>query len=288
MNVYVNNFTILTLSGACQSLSRFQFSRGSRWGAMTSRHSARFHFTSGSFTSFSMRSSFAALACLSFLLVCTAQPSSAAVTYLLKNQRAGTDYGLRLDNLITTGFYFFDFEDPGSAMFLEYDAATKQIRIFGVAYGGRSGGSRFSTDDGESGYWDINFTYRSNVQDNGSTDPGMLEIMSSPANSVGNNGSIQLRGGYPAIMLYEDKSLSFGGVTFLMKPDGEGAGPGGTDLPGVQVGRGWLSYNSNNSSTGAIQDWAFVAVVPEPSIPMAAGVGAFFLIARRRRSAVPV
>lgn len=221
------------------------------------------------------------------LSVCflTMLPSPAAVTYILKNQRPGTDYGLRLDNLVTNGLYFFDFEDPSSAMFLEYDAATKQVRIFGVAYGGRSGGSRFTTDPGESGYWDIEFTYRNNVQDNGSSDPGLLEIMSSPANSAGNFGFIRLRGGYPAILLYEDRSDSMGGVTFLMKPDGDGAGPGGTDVPGVQVGRGWLSYNSNNSATGAIQDWAFVAVVPEPSVPLAFGLGAGLLVVRRKRRA---
>jgi hypothetical protein len=86
------------------------------------------------------------------------------------------------------------------------------------------------------------------------------------------------------IALYEDNSTSFGGVTFLMKPDGKGAGPGGTDVAGVQAGRGWLCYSSNNTSGGGVQDWAFVAV-PEPSVPMAAGVGMLFLLARRRRSA---
>jgi hypothetical protein len=103
-------------------------------------------------------------------------PGIGAVTYVLNNQRPGTDYGLRLDNLVTQGMYFFDFEYPGAKMLLSYDSATKQVHIFGVAFGGKSGGSRFSTDPGESGFWDINFTYRTNVQDNGSGDPSLLEI----------------------------------------------------------------------------------------------------------------
>jgi hypothetical protein len=220
----------------------------------------------------------------SLLFISSMMPASAAVTYVLNNQRPGTDYGLRLDNLVSQGLYFFDFEYPGARMLLTYDPATKEVHIFGVAFGGKAGGSRFSTDPGESGFWDINFTYWTNVQDNGSGDPSLLEIFSQNANSAGNNGSIQLQGSSNVIALYEDNSTSFGGVTFLMKPDGKGAGPGGTDVAGVQAGRGWLCYSSNNTSGGGVQDWAFVAV-PEPSVPMAAGVGMLFLLARRRRSA---
>lgn len=231
-----------------------------------------------------MKSPVVARVFLLLAIICTMSHAPAAVTYLLKNQSPDSNYGLRLDNLVSTGLYFFDFEDPGSAMFLEYDAATKRVRVYGVAYGGRSGGSRFTTDPGESGYWNINFTYASNVQDNGSADPGLLEIMSTPANAIANNGFIQLQGGFPAILLYEDRSLSMGEVTFVMKPDGKGAGPGGTDVPGIQAGRGWLTYNSNNAATGAIQDWAFVAVVvPEPSVPLATAFGSLFFWVRRRR-----
>ncbi len=85
-------------------------------------------------------------------------------TYRLANHPDGNaaspHYGLRLDELfdVTPGaadIFTFDFEAPGTAVFLDYDGAS--IRIFGRAFGGRDVGSSY--DPAYKGYIDIDFTY---------------------------------------------------------------------------------------------------------------------------------
>ena len=50
--------------------------------------------------------------------------------------------------------------------------------------------AHFSTDPGESGFWDINFTYRTNVQDNGSgVSAAQITNMFQPLNRLGREHS---------------------------------------------------------------------------------------------------
>ncbi|MEM9237841.1 MAG: hypothetical protein AAGB14_13795, partial [Verrucomicrobiota bacterium] len=230
--------------------------------------------------------SFVRILLLSVVLVHSAQ---AVLIYRLFNhpdQDGSADYGLRLNNLgrdLSGGdggfetIWEFDFDDPrADGMFLTFDEALGEVRIFGSAYGGRVIGGAYSTDPDEVGKWTFDFLYTSNVQSLNPTDAAMLEVWVTPKDGDANSGTLQLEGSSEVIPFYEDPSASNGNVTFEFRPDGHRLGPGQTTLPGDDtfVGRGWLSYEINDQlqSLGT-QDWIFTAeVVPEPSSALLVGL----------------
>jgi hypothetical protein len=96
----------------------------------------------------------------------TSAASAASIqtgTYRLSNHPDGAaanpTYGMRLDELfnVTGGHdvFTFDFEAPGSAMYLDYDGTS--IHIYGTAFGGRDIGSSY--DPAHSSAVEIDFYY---------------------------------------------------------------------------------------------------------------------------------
>ena len=96
-----------------------------------------------------------------------ASPASAALFRLHSHPDGGARpplYGLRLDGLSTgntNDIFTFDFDYGTSEMFLDYDGST--IHIYGTAYGGLNSGSGYAAPGADVGYFDIDFTYTTNV-----------------------------------------------------------------------------------------------------------------------------
>jgi hypothetical protein len=89
-------------------------------------------------------------------------------TYRLRNHPDGVArpplYGLRLDGLTTqqsSEIFTFDFEHPQSDMRMNWDPTTRELEIYGVAYGGRDNGTTYAP--GFPHRFTVQFVYK-NVQ----------------------------------------------------------------------------------------------------------------------------
>jgi len=93
---------------------------------------------------------------------------------------APLQYGLELDELFnaTNGHdvFTFDFDNPQSAMFLNYDPSAETIHIFGHSFGGREIGNQYA-DDLYAGVYTIDFTYNVGVQPDDKDKGGYRDIL---------------------------------------------------------------------------------------------------------------
>lgn len=235
---------------------------------------------------FASRAALAAAA----MAVVTGAPASAATilpgTYRLHNHPDGNQrpplYGARFDELFnaTSGHDVFtlDFDDLQSAVFLTVNAARTEIRIFGVAVGGRDTGSARAADQ-YLGLYTLDFTYNVGV----GLAPGDDDLRAATANHS-NFGSITVpaSAGGQTIALTDE---AMGGYSFRLGDEDNDLGHRG--FSGLS-GWGWMSTVSPNGVPNAhiaSTDWIFTATyeIPTPATAALMGLGTLVGLRRRRR-----
>lgn len=189
--------------------------------------------------------------------------------------KAPPSYGLRLDELFNVtqnrDSFTFDFDAPGSAMYLRYTPST--IRIFGVAFGGYDTGVSYHPD--WSGLWDIDVSY-TNVVSIAGGDDDVIVYESEHVNS----GFIHRQGDEEIIDLFDYAGNH--GYTFQLGDEGDDQGHRG--FAGIS-GWGWLNHRDPNKHTVA-SDWIFTVgtrVIPSPEAGLLGLLGLGTLAAARRR-----
>lgn len=183
-------------------------------------------------------------------------------------------YGLRTDELIDVtpnhDIFTYDFDAPGSSMFLELTPTT--ARIYGTVFGGLNQGTGY--DPTLSGYWSVDFTYVDLVSlvpvdndytDQTSNDSGTLTQL------FGAGTTFEL-GSYKGFYL-GDRADDLGHRGFA----------------GIS-GWGWLTYASGHENA---TDWLFTVgdqvAVPEPGTYLSLGaLLSMALWASSRRKSVKV
>lgn len=205
----------------------------------------------------------------------SAVPVLQSGTYALHNHPAGAQapppYGLRLDGLDgnNSHVFSFDFDDSRSNMRMTVDLSAGTIRIFGTVYGGRDVGSSYAgVSSGRVGLWQVEFTFRTNVQVQSDGD-----IVVRPMNPATNYGYIQplfastvsrFRNN-PQIHLADYNSNS-AAASFILETNHRG-------FAGVS-GYGWLTH-SHQAHVPA-SDWLFTvgqATIPTPAASLLACIG---------------
>lgn len=176
------------------------------------------------------------------------QPPSVIARYRLCNHPGGSidppPYGLRLDELFdaTEGHdkFTFDFNAPGSFVFMDYDGVS--IRIYGIAFGGRDIGSKF--DPEMSGYAYIDFTYPLATQVPGDDD----------LQSHAGTGTVIWKVGTPDAVTINLEAYA-GSHDFAFRFGNEDNDNGHRSFRGFS-GWGWLNH-SNAEGHVAASDWLF-------------------------------
>lgn len=231
-------------------------------------------------------------------------------TFALHDHPDGSEamptYGLRLDGLYgsTSNEFTFSFDAPGAGMTLAYDNVSNTVRISGRAYGGIDVGSSWDTNN--SGFLDVDFTYRHNLTTDGSGTWGagatnLGVVVTEDAQSLGatgNNGSVTLGagnwgGGQSAGDLFTLVDQDNGNFAFKLNNFDDHRLPGAG--PGTFVGWGWVNHAPGTTMPTYHEyasDWLFTAElltttneeIPEPvGLSMVLGLGfAGFVLNRRR------
>ncbi len=158
-------------------------------------------------------------------------------------------YGLRLDDLFDVNpgqqdRFSFDFEAPGTAMFLQYDGS--EIRIFGRAYGGLDVGDDW--DPAWTSFVDIDFTYTTIVGQS----PGDDDLIVTPG-MMRNAGTITWAETGEVIPFYDYE----GDNDFTFRFGNEDDDMGHRHYDGLS-GWGWLSHHMPEAYMPAA-DWLFIA-----------------------------
>lgn len=183
---------------------------------------------------------------------CTPTQLGEAGSYRLANHPDGTAaepfYGMRLDELFdvtpsSPDIFSFDFEAPGTAVFMDYDGAT--IRIHGRAFGGRDAGDSY--DPAWKSFIDIDFTYT--VVHAADGDDDLIVVTPSGTNS----GTVTWVNTGEIIPIY-DYAGDFG-FTFRFGNEDDDQGHRGFD--GLS-GWGWLNHRDPDVHQPA-SDWFFTA-----------------------------
>jgi hypothetical protein len=190
-------------------------------------------------------------------------------------------YGLRLDGLNGDNAeeFTFDFDDPQSAMFLDYSGS--EIHIFGQSFGGRDIGNAYANDVFR-GVYTIDFTYDMNLSS--SEDGGTFDdvVVSRPFKQPGLNFGTISGPGIGTVHLRDKASDE--NLTFVFGDEG-GAHRGFVGLSGF----GWLDISRDGGRTFThtdAQDWIFTAErqqVAEPAAMVLLLSGLLGLAARKLR-----
>jgi hypothetical protein len=165
-------------------------------------------------------------------------------------------YGLRIDDLTSTGVFTFSFEfidgSGSSNVMLSYDDVTGEIHISGRAYGGKWLGGVW--DATEQGWIDIDFRYRDDVMESHDCAGTPGDDLYVTGESPNNNGTITLDGwGGDAAFNFEGKS-DYTGCSFIFDNDTDPKGNSTiANDPTLYSGSGWLKPPS-----GEARDWLFV------------------------------
>ena len=224
-------------------------------------------------------------------LMCVPLVASAQVDYFLNNHPDGNarppGYGLRLDELIdVTGghdIFTFDLQHPLSDVILRYDDAgtpgkskDDTIRIFGTIFGGLDIGSAY--DPANSGLWSLDFTYRENIEVNGTS----LTVTEADEDNTGFITSLSgLNGGVPISLFDVDGKNDF---SFKFNNVDDHRLGAGLQNQGIYVGWGWLSHHGPDQKVAA-SDWIMTGEpVPEPASMAALSLGVVALLRRRKRN----
>jgi len=154
-------------------------------------------------------------------------------------------YGLRLDELfdLTEGHdkFTFNFEAPGSFVYLDYDGVS--IRIHGIAYGGKDEGGSYDSE--HSGYVHIDFTYTLVTPA-----PGDDDLISSQG-----NGTLIWKAGTP-----DEETIPLapfnGENSFSFRFGDEDHDYGHRGFYGLS-GWGWLNHGEDLENHYYSSDWLF-------------------------------
>lgn len=222
-------------------------------------------------------------------------------TYALSNYPGGVTrpplYGLRVNDLLDinigkTDVFTFDFDAPGSRMFLDYNGST--LHIHGTAFGGLNNGRGYAS--GYSGFWNIDFTYGGVTTTSTGGDlvvplgtgpnTGTITYIADPAI---NQNPISRLPNQSSVTLYDYAPSS--AYTFRL---GDEATDGGSRPPGGgMIGSGWVTTGwvatSDGRTSAAPFDWLFsVNPVPLPGGVLLAVAGLMSAgaagLRRKRRS----
>ncbi|MEL7037740.1 MAG: Ig-like domain-containing protein, partial [Cyanobacteria bacterium J06592_8] len=160
----------------------------------------------------------------------------------------GPGYGLRLDGLLTgdaNDIFTFDFENSHSNMEMSIAGSGNQISISGTVFGGRVDPVTGEYVEGQSGSWDVDFTY-TNVENVSGDDD--LSVDDSLAGT--NTGTITPQFGNQEVIALEDFAGQNSNTFQLGDLEDDGGFRG---FSGVS-GWGWLQAGDNRLVDS---DWLF-------------------------------
>lgn len=203
-------------------------------------------------------------------------------TYRLHNHTDGNArppaYGAKLTEMYNatsgTDIFTFNFDAPGSAMYLDYNGSS--IHIYGTSFGGRDVGTDYANDIYR-GFYQFDFTYNLGVIQA----PGDDDIMVAGAQYQYNYGTLLTPLG--DIVSLRDGHYGNGQPDFRFGDEDNDQGHRG--FPGLS-GWGWLYKHLPGQpyTYVADSDWLFTGeLVPTPgALSLLAGAG--LLAGRRRRN----